>query len=196
MLTDDELTTRLGAAFRDTADRMEYAGRVPQVGHHVGLATTSVLAAAAALALVPVAVQQGQVRTPHAVPSVRPDTHRPPPTGRTTIHTVDFGTLRLTYASVDGLPGPLYFVGGPDLRVPADAEKLDLGLRVDVWYEPDAADGDPDLYLRPRGGCPDTQEGCPPGASPPLYGMLAAGWTREQLVALLEHPVEAQRDGR
>jgi hypothetical protein len=32
--------------------------------------------------------------------------------------------------------------------------------------------------------------------SPPLYGMLAAGWTRERLVTLLEHPVEVQRDGR
>jgi hypothetical protein len=192
MLTDDELTTRLGAALRETVSEIEYGGRVPRVRHHGGLATTSVLAAAAALALVPVAVEQGHDRAPHAVPSLGPHTHRPPPAGRTTIHTVDFGTLRLSYASVDGLPGPLYFVGGPDLRLPADAEKLDLGLRVDIWYVPDAAAGDPDLYLRPRGGCPSTQEGCTPGDTPPLYGLLAAGWTRPQLVGLLEHPVEVQ----
>jgi hypothetical protein len=196
MLTDDELTRRLGAAFRGTVPEMEYGGRVPHVRHHGGLATTSVLAAGVALALAPalapIALEQGPDRTPGAVPGLRPDIRPSGPAGRTVTHTVDFGGLRLTYASVDGKPGPLYFVGGPDLRVPAGAEKLDLDLPVDAWYVPDAADGEPALYIRHRGGCPDTQEGCPPGYMPPLYGLLATGWTREQLVGLLEHPVEAQ----
>lgn len=196
MLTDDELTTRLGAAFRENVPDLEYDGPVPRVRHHGALATTTVLSAAVALALAPVALQQGRDRAPHAapspVPSSVPDSHRPHPTGPSTTHTLDVGGLRLTYASVDGKPAQLYFVGGPDLSLPADAEKLDVGLSVDVWYVADPASGDPDLYVRPRGGCPDTQDGCPPGYTPPLYGVLAPGWTRQQLVDLVEHPVEAQ----
>jgi hypothetical protein len=193
MLTDDDLTTRLGAAFRETVPEMEYGGAVPHVRHRGAVATTSVLMATAALALASVALQQGQDRTPLAGPVLpTPHTHPSPPTGRTTTHTLDVGGLRLTYASVDGKPGMLYFVGGPHLSVPANAEKLDLQLSVDVWYVADPAQGDPDLYVQPRGGCPDTVEGCTPGYTPQLYGVLAPGWTREQLVALLEHPVEVQ----
>jgi hypothetical protein len=151
-----------------------------------------VLAAAAALALVPSAVQQGRERVPDAVPSQRPSSHQSGRADRTVTHTVSFAGLRLTYASVDGMPGPLYLVGGPDLSLPAGAEKLDLDLRVDVWYVADPAEGQPDLYTRARGGCPDTVEGCTPGYTPQLYGLLAPGWTREQLIRLMEHPVEMQ----
>jgi len=199
MLTDDELTTRLEAAFRETVAELEYGGVVPHVRHRGGLATTSVLAAAAAtaaVALAPTALQQGQDRTPDAMPSLRPDTRHSQPAGPTITHTVDFGSLRLTYASVNGIPGPLYFTAGPHLRLPAGAEKLNLRLPVDVWYAPNAAAGQPDAYTRPRGGCPDTVEGCTPGYRPPLIGLLARGWTKEQLMDLFEHPVQTQRDLR
>ena len=190
MLTDDELTARLGAAFHETASGMEYGGPVPHVRQHGGLATTSVLAATAALALAPVALHQGHDPAPDSLPSVGPATPRSGPAGRTTIHTVEFGDLRLSYASVAGTPGPLYFVGGPSLSLPASAEKLDLGLPVDVWYDPDATQGEPSLYTRHRGGCPDTTQGCTPGYTPQLIGLLAPGWTKAQLVDLLEHPVQ------
>jgi hypothetical protein len=203
MLTDNELTTRLQAAFRETVAKMEYGGVVPHVRHHARLATTSVLAGAvataavAAGALAPAAVQQDQHRTPDAAPSLRPGTRHSQPAGRTMTHTVGFGSLRLTYASVDGIPGPLSFTGGPHLRLPANAEKLmNLNLPVDVWYAPDAAAGQPDAYTRPRGGCPDTVKGCTPGYRPPLIGLLAPGWTRHQLIHLFEHPVQTQRDLR
>jgi len=199
MLTDEELAARLGAAFRETVSEIKYGGAVPRVRHRGGLATISVLAAAAAtvaVALAPTAVQRGQNRTADAMPSLGPVTRHSPSSGRTLTHTVDFGSLRLSYASVDGKPGPLYFTGGAHLRLPASAEKLNLHLPVDVWYVPNAAAGQPDAYTRPRGGCPDTVQGCTPGYRPRLIGLVAPGWTREQLLDLFEHPVQTQREAR
>jgi hypothetical protein len=68
MQTDEELTARLEVAFRQDARTLEYAGRVPHVHHRRGLAATSVLAGATALALAPAALQQTQDRAPDAVP--------------------------------------------------------------------------------------------------------------------------------
>ena len=54
MLTDEELSTRLSTAFHESIPDLTYAGAVPQVRTRgTGLAATSVLAAAAALALTP-----------------------------------------------------------------------------------------------------------------------------------------------
>ena len=43
MLTEDEMTTRLGAAFRENVPHLEYDGPVPRVRHHGALATTTSL---------------------------------------------------------------------------------------------------------------------------------------------------------
>ncbi|WP_151081444.1 hypothetical protein [Nocardioides cynanchi] len=174
MLTDEELTTRLAAAFRETVPELTYTGRVPRVRRTGTLATTSVLAASTALALAPHALQHNAELTPRATPSARPGDHATRPTGHTVTRTLEVAGLRLTYASVDGRPGPLYFVLGPTTGVPADAEQLHLGLAVDVWFVPDAGPGDPQVLLQPHD-------------SATLYGLLAPGWTRQQLVDMLEH---------
>jgi hypothetical protein len=182
MLTDEELTTRLEAALRDSVPEMTYAGPVPRVRRRGGLAATSVLAAATALALTPAALERGQSPSPQAVPSARPGAHHSAPPGHTVIHTLNFAGLHLTYAEVDGLPGPLYMFIGPDVSLPADAEKVDLDTAgdVEVWFVDDPASGEPQVYVRQ----PDSSM---------LFGLYGQGWSRQQLITLLEHPEAAQR---
>jgi len=109
------------------------------------------------------------------------------------MHTIDFGGLRLSYAAVDGEErGPLYFVGGPSLSVPADAERFDVDAPVEVWFDPHAASGRPQVYTVSH-ACPDTVGRCADYSGPYVWGLLAPGWTREQLLELFEHPVQVQR---
>jgi hypothetical protein len=192
MLTDEELTTRLSTAFHESVPELTYAGPVPQVRRRgTGLATTSVMAATAALVLTPAALQRGGERSPESVPSL--GTHHDHQ-GRTVTRTLELGGIRLLFASVDGDLGPLYLVLGDNLAVPPDAQKVDLGVPFDVWFVDHPASGEPQVYVGHR-TCPDTIDGCA-GSPPPLevYGILAPGWTHEQLVDLLEHPVDVQRD--
>ena len=138
------------------------------------------LVGATALALAPAALDRGETPSPLAEPSASPGAQRSASPGHTVIRTLDFGGLHLTYAEVDGMPGPLYLVVGDDLTPPADAEKLDLDTPgVDAWFVADPASGEPQLYVKPR----DSSQ---------LFGIYGQGWTREQLVYLLEHPLEAQ----
>jgi hypothetical protein len=181
MLTDEELTTRLSAAFHESTPELTYAGPVPQVRRsHAGLAATSAVAATAALVLTPAALQHDAGRG-HDTSS---------PTKR--VHTLDIAGLHLSDSSVSGSTGPIYAVGGSDLTIPPDAEKLDVGLPVDVYYDDHPASGAAQVYVRYR-ACPDTNDPC---SSPPpthTYGLLAPGWTRRQLIEFLEHPVAHYR---
>jgi hypothetical protein len=96
MLTDQELTRRLGAALRDSVPEMTYAGPVPRVRARGGLAVTSVLAAAAALALTPAALERAESPSAQSGPSTTPGAHQSSPPGNTVIRTLDFGGLHLT----------------------------------------------------------------------------------------------------
>ena len=179
MLTDEELTTRLRAAFDEGVPELEYAGTIPRVHHRGGLAATSVLAGAVALALAPAALQRTDDRhptTPTASPSRGTAEH-----GRTVRHTLDLGSLHLTYATTAGQSGLLFMVGPEGIPVPADAEKVDLGIPAQVWFAAHPGDHDPQVYVQPEG-------------SSSTFGLLAPGWTRQQFIDLLEHA--DQRRGR
>jgi len=193
MLTDEELIARLNAAFHEGVPDLRYAGPVPHVRRgHTGLAATSALAAAAALVLTPAALQRGdEQQPPSSRPSAGSGTRLPVRHG---VRTLDIAGLHLSSASVDGDPGDLYFTGGSELTVPSDAEKVDLGLPVEVFFADRPASGEPQVYISYR-ACPDTAEGCG-GAPPPrhVYGILAPGWSRQQLMQLLEHPVRSERN--
>jgi hypothetical protein len=200
MLTDEELTTRLSAAFHESAPELTYAGPVPRARRgHPGLVATSAMAAAAALALTPAALQHGDEQPGRGVPSAGPGTHRSAAAGHGHVYRLNLGGLRLSFASDDGDPGDIYYYAGPRVAVPSDAEKLDLGLPYDVWYDDHAGSGQPQIYVGHR-TCPDTVAGCDGG--PPqleVYGILAPGWTRDQLIYLVEHPLYDQtttRNGR
>jgi len=183
MLTDEELTTRLRAALRDSVPEMAYAGPMPRVRRRAGLAATSVLAAAAALALVPAVLDQRDGTSSPVEPGASPGMGPSVQEGHTVVRTLDLGGVRLTYAEVDGMPGDLYFVLGPDLSLPADAEKVDIDFPGDVWFAHASSGDEPQVYVRP-------------GDSSMLFGLLAPGWTRQQLVDLLEHPAQVQRGQR
>jgi hypothetical protein len=179
MLTDEELTTRLCAAFDQSVPELEYAGAVPRVRHRGGLAATSVLAATAALALAPAALQHDRPGEPAAVPS--PATHHAPTGqhtgGHSVTHTLDLGSLHLTYATTSGRSRLLYLLGPGGVPVPPDAEKVDLDIPAQVWFAVDPGPREPQVYVEPDG-------------STFTYGILGRGWTRQQLIELLEHPTE------
>ncbi len=193
MLTDEELTTRLSAAFHESAPELTYAGPVPRVRRgHTGLVATSAMAAAAAIALTPAALQRGDEQPSRSVPSAGPGAHRSAAAGHGRVYRLNLGGLRLSFASAEGDPGNIYYYVGPNVTVPPDAEKLDLGLPYDVWYDDHAASGQPQIYVGHR-TCPDTVDGCDGG--PPqleVFGILAPGWTRDQLIYLIEHPLYGQ----
>jgi hypothetical protein len=180
MLTDEELTTRLSAAFEESVPELEYAGAVPRVRHGGGLAATSVLAGAVALALAPAALQHTDDRAaprPGASPLAGHRSHGPEHAVR---HTLDLGTLHLVYATTAGQSDLFYVLGPVGLAVPADATPADLDIPAQVWFATDPQGQDPDVYVRPDG-------------SSMTYGILARGWTHQQLVDLLEHPVQTER---
>jgi hypothetical protein len=192
MLTDEELTTRLSAAFQETTPELTYAGPVPRVSRRgTGLVATSALAAAAALVMTPAALDRGDGGPME--PSASPGAHRSALDGPPRVNTLDIGRARLSDAQVDGEPGNVYFIVEPDgSTVPPDAEKVDLGLPYDVWVVDNPASGEPQAYVGHR-TCPDTVEGC--NGEPPrleVYGILAPGWTQEQVLYLIEHPLYAQ----
>lgn len=171
MLTDEELTSRLSAALRETVPELTYAGRVPQVRRGPGgLAATTAVAAGTTLALAPVALQGGQGRSPDAIPSTSVHTHRP---GHAQRHTLMVAGLRLTYATTAGHLS-LFYTGGDGLTLPPDAQRADLGIAAEVWFVDDPADGDPAMYVRG------------PGSSM-IYGIIAPGWTRQELTDLFLH---------
>jgi hypothetical protein len=171
MLTDEELTTRVRAALRASVPDLSYDGRVPQVHRGPGaLAATAAAAAGTALALAPVALQAGDDRAPDAGPST--GTHSSS-AGHGERHTLLVAGLHLTYAATAGDLSVLY-TGGDGLTLPPDAQKADLGIAAEVWFVDDPADGEPSMYVRG------------PGSSM-IYGVLAPGWTRQQLTDLVEH---------
>jgi hypothetical protein len=180
MLTDEELTTRLGAAFHEGTPELEYAGAVPRVRHRGGLAATSVLATTAALALAPAVLHRtDDDRSPARL--VSPATGVSPPAvghrARPIRHTLDLGSLHLTYATTDGQSGLLFMLGPGGVPVPPDAEKVDLGIPAQVWFAVNPGDREPQVYVEPAG-------------STYTYGLLGKGWTRQQFIDLLQHPTE------
>jgi hypothetical protein len=100
---------------------------VPHVHHRRGLAATSVLAGATALALAPAALQQTQDRAPDAVPSARPGVHHSPPAGPSVTHTLDVAGLHLTYAATAGRSGLVFEIGNV-IGLPPDAQKVDVDV--------------------------------------------------------------------
>lgn len=171
MSTDDELTTRLSAALHESVPELTYAGRVPQVRRGPGaLAATTAVAAGTALALAPIALQGGDGRAPDATPTTSVHTHRP---GHAQRQTLQVAGLRLTYATAAGHLS-LFYTGGDGLTLPPDAQQADLGIAAEVWFVDDPAEGDPAMYVRA------------PGSSM-IYGVVAPGWSRQDLTDLLLH---------
>jgi hypothetical protein len=63
---------------------------------------------------------------------------------------------------------------------------------VDVYFVDHPASGEPQVYVESQ-SCPDTNDPCPTPPPTHVYGILAVGWSRQQLMEFLEHPVRTER---
>jgi hypothetical protein len=170
MLTDDELTRELGAAFHSATDDLTYTGRRrPPV-------STAVVALPVAVAAIAIAA------------AALTATAGPPVTGTPTAHdggavasptmindSINLAGLTLRYERPAGLPDPLRVDDEVD-RVPDDATPVQLleGARAKAWVGVDPDSGDNALYFR-----------SPARNGGETFAVLSSSWTQEQLVDAL-----------
>jgi hypothetical protein len=190
VLTDDQLTDDLTAAFRAATSDLTYAGRVP-TPRPSALTALPVLAAAAALVVVPAVVDQrdDQAGAPSATDTPSAGTTAsaspsssvaPAPRGPAELvtETVRLAGYRLSYTRPAGAgQGRLHAVGG--VALPADAVEVPGGGPVpgsSAWTGLDAETGDAALFVSVTGD---------PGA---IFELTGPGWTPEQLVEVNRSP--------
>jgi hypothetical protein len=188
VLTDDQLTDDLTAAFRAATSDLTYAGRVP-TPRPSALTALPVLAAAAALVVVPAVVGQrddqagapSATGSPSAGATASPSSSvAPAPRGPAELvtETVRLAGYRLSYTRPAGAgQGRLHAVGG--VALPDDAVEVPGGGPVpgsSAWTGLDAETGDAALFVSLTGD---------PGE---LFELTGPGWTPEQLVDVNRSP--------
>ena len=147
MLTDEELTTRLSAAFHEACPKLTYAGPVP---HVAGAAPGSprpppwpspdMVLVPAALAERPSGPRRRTERWAHL--------GKRESSGHRVVRTLDIAGLHLSFATTKGDPGPVYAVLGDNLEVPEDAEKVDVNTPGQYWFREKPPSGEPQVYGR------------------------------------------------
>jgi hypothetical protein len=184
MLTDDTLTRELRAAFDDATADLEYGGRVPRL-RRSPVAALPAVAAGLALAGVPLLqLAGGAGDTPAAVAPAGPpstsapaapgstgSTAAPAPTPEVVDDTVRLAGFRLAYTRDAVSQGPL--VARRVDQVPDAAEPVapaEVAGQQGVRAGQQPTTGEPALFLE--------------GPEGP-FTLSGAGWTREQLVAVL-----------
>ncbi|GAB3200279.1 hypothetical protein GCM10027062_19280 [Nocardioides hungaricus] len=172
MLTDDDLTTELRAAFRDTTTDLRYAGRVPTPRNRlaVGVPLAATAVAAATLAVVWAGSAEAPAPAPEATPTQGPVAPR---MVTDTIRVAGY-SFTYRYAAGEQPVNDLYAMLG-DVSLPADAKPIDAPEGVKAWAGTDDGSGDRGVWVRPS-----TAIG---GA---MYAVLSPTWTDEQLASLLE----------
>jgi hypothetical protein len=186
MLTDDDLTRELGAAFRSETEHMTYQGRtrpprrmtaaLPAVGVAAVLAGGAVAGvdasdhhrATTSSALGPTAVRP----TTSSATNVRPAAGKKP---RLVTRTMTLAGFTLSFQSAAGGPDPVIAkvdFGG----LPAGVQPVTLtGTGVQAWTGTDPTNGDNALYMKVaiNGGTR-------------LFALESATWTDQQLIDLVE----------
>ena len=147
MLTDDDLTRELNAAFRRATADLTYTGRT-RPPRRVGAALS--IAAVAAVAFVAVTTAD------HPVPTVSPSavgqTNADPRTRTAPVlvtETVNFAGMTIRYQHAADAPVPIRaeVVGG---GLPAGVREVTLaGTDSRVWVGTDPSSGDNALYVKP-----------------------------------------------
>ena len=178
MLTDDDLTRELNAAFRRATADLTYTGRT-QPPRRVG-AALSVAAVTAVAAVAFVAVTTADHPVPPVSPSAVGQTNADPTT-RTApalvTETLNFAGMTIRYQHAADAPVPIRaeVVGG---GLPAGVREVTLaGTDSRVWVGTDPSSGDNALYVKPA----NSTDGR-------LFALLSATWTDKQLIDLVEHP--------
>jgi hypothetical protein len=179
MLTDDDLTRELRAAFRGATADLNYTGRTrPPRAMSVVLPT---VATAATLAAVAVGVGATGGHHPPAARSVVGPVVAPS-AGTTTklvTKTIKLAGFTLTYQSAAGAPSPLYWKVGFG-KIPAEAREVHVtGTKARVWAGKDPSTGHNALYVKTP-----TRDG---GT---LFALYSPTWSEHQLIALFKHRVQ------
>jgi hypothetical protein len=178
MLTDEDLTDQVGAAFRACTRDLEYGGPVPRL-RHTGVTLVAPAAAmlAATLVVVPNALSREPDPHPTAGPPGAPGSQSSAtPTGRLITAHLSIGRYRLTYARVAGEPDPLFFVSPEAL--PDDAVPVD-GLPDQAWVGTDpATSANAVFFTMPWHDWPGGER---------LLALESSTWSQEQLVNLLRN---------
>jgi hypothetical protein len=173
MLTDDQLTTQLRAAFRDATDDLRYAGRVPTPRNPYAVAVPAAASVAVVATLAGVWATSGPdepVRTPQAHPSQA--AHR---MITSTIHVAGYTFSYRHAAGVEG-DDDLRAVTNPG-AAPADAKPVDPpagaidGVRA--WVGTDPASGDNAIWVQ----SPSRNDGR-------VFALMSSSWSQDELVDL------------
>ena len=171
MLTDDDLTTELRAAFRGATDEMEYAGEVPSLRRPLVTAVPLVATAATIAALAVVWANPPEAATP--VTEVTPSQTPSKPTLVTdTIEVVGF-TFTYQHAVGEERAHDLYAMLG-DVALPDDAQPIEAPAGTKAWVGTDAASGDHGIWVD-----------APTRNYAGLFAVLSPTWTTDQLADLL-----------
>lgn len=174
MLTDDDLTRELGAAFRAATEDLTYAGRT-RPPRTLAVVLPSV-ATAATLAAVAVGVSVSDGHHPAAKPGVASPiaTSTAGTTTRLVTKTLKLEGFTVKYQSVPGDQPPVYAVLGID-SVPANAHEIQLtGTDVRGWVGTYPPTGENAVYVK----APTRNDGS-------LFALVSPSWTQDQLVGLL-----------
>ncbi|TQS43010.1 hypothetical protein [Cryptosporangium phraense] len=173
MITDDDLTRRLGAAFEGAAADLRYAGPVPAARRTPSTAWLA-LPAVAGLAVAGVAlVEQPSAPVPQAVPAPSASLGTP------TTTTITVAGFRMTYQARPGSPAPLRSSLDPG-PVPSGARPVAPprgavpGVRA--WVGQDPATGDAALWVE----APTRNEGR-------RFALYSSVWSQQQLVELFRN---------
>ncbi|CAI9400623.1 hypothetical protein [Nocardioides sp. T2.26MG-1] len=175
MLTDDDLTRQLGAAFRGATDDLEYAGRVPtprRPAYVLALPAAATVATAAALVVAGAGTPHDTPHPPAAVtsPSTSPST-------RVVTDRVEVAGFTFSYRHVagDARVDDLYGVMHPG-AVPEDARPIEAPEGVHAWVGTYAATGDNALFVE-----------APTRNGGDLFAIASPTWTPDELVDLFHN---------
>ncbi len=178
MLTDDDLTRQLGAAFRGATDDLTYTGRVPTPRRPplmVALPAAATVAVAATLVVGAPGAPSGDDRAPGAAPT-RSTTRDASGSASEAVVTdeIEVAGFTLRYQRTAGEPEPFRLV--TDTEVPGDARSLDVDGSATAWIGTDPASGDAALWLQ-----------SPVRNGGRLFALVSSEWTQDQLIDLLHH---------
>ncbi|MFI5959522.1 hypothetical protein [Cryptosporangium sp. NPDC051539] len=183
MITDEDLSRRLGAAFSDAAADLRYSGPVPtarRTPSAAWLALPVVAAAAGAVAVgAPLLDHSSSTPVPLAVPHTGPAATRSAGVGPEMVtKTIALAGYEFTYTAPAGSPDPLRYSQDPG-PVPAGARPIDLpkgAVPGHAWIGKDPATGDAALWVQ----VPTRNQG-------QVFAIYSSVWSQDQLIDLLHN---------
>ncbi len=173
MLTDDDLTAELEAAFRSTTEGLTYTGR-----RRPRRTTVVVMPLAAAASIAIAAVAIGVNPPEDAAPSIAsrtPPSAQPSATPKLVTDSIKLAGFTISYRHQQGQPAPLHAVMRATL--PEGVTEVPLtGTEARAWIGKDPKTGDNALYVK-----------APTRNDNRLFALLSSQWSQEQLIDLLKH---------